>query len=163
MQTGPHLLPLGMKNGQWRERLTTFPSWYQILPTYECVSVGDGWLDVLGDDSWVPEAQRPLLHSARRFREELGMRSSVPAVCVFGYGVKTIAGASVERAAEGEVRRAEFHFTNGGDGMIPQHSGILPGAEIHPVRQQHGSLYVDDDVRMRLKLELTRPVGSVSV
>jgi hypothetical protein len=24
------------------------------------------------------------------------------------------------------------------------------------VRQQHGSLYVDDDVRMRLKLELTR-------
>lgn len=158
MQTGPHLLPLGMKNGQWRERLTTFPSWYQILPTYECVSAGDGWLDVLGDDSWVPEAQRPLLHGARRFREELGTRSSVPAVCVFGYGVKTIAGASVERGADGAVRNAEFHFTNGGDGMIPQHSGILPGAEIHPVRQQHGSLYVDDDVRMRLKLELTRPV-----
>ena len=45
--------------------------------------------------------------------------------------------------------------------MIPQHSAILPGAEIHPVRQQHGSLYVDDDVRMRLKLELTRPVGAV--
>jgi pSer/pThr/pTyr-binding forkhead associated (FHA) protein len=158
MQTGPHLLPLGMKNGQWRERLTTFPSWYQILPTYECVSTGDGALDVLGDDSWVPEAQRPLLHSARRFREELGTHSSVPAVCVFGYGVKTIAGASVERAAGGEVRNPELHFTNGGDGMIPQHSAILPGAEIHPVRQQHGSLYVDDDVRMRLRLELTRPM-----
>ena len=45
--------------------------------------------------------------------------------------------------------------------MIPQHSAILPGAEIHPVRQQHGSLYADDDVRMRLRLELTRAVGPV--
>ena len=67
----------------------------------------------------------------------------------------------MERAASGEVSTAAFHFDDGGDGMIPQHSAILPGAEIHPVRQQHGSLYVDDDVRMRLKLELTRPVGSV--
>jgi pSer/pThr/pTyr-binding forkhead associated (FHA) protein len=160
MQSGPHLLPLGMKNGQWRERLATFPSWYQILPTYQCISVGDGSLDVLADDSWVPERQRPLLHGARRFRQELGTHSSVPAVCIFGYGIKTIAGASVERAAGGEVDKADFHFTDGGDGMIPQHSAILPGAEIHPVRQQHGSLYVDDDVRMRLKLELTRPVSA---
>jgi len=160
MLSGPHLLPLGMKNAQWRERLATFPSWYQILPTYPCVTVGNASLDVLGDDSWVPEKQRPLLHDARRFRQELGTHSSVPAVCVFGYGIKTIAGASVERAPGGEVRKADFRFTDGGDGMIPQHSAILPGAEIHPVRQQHGSLYVDDDVRMRLKLELTRPVVS---
>jgi pSer/pThr/pTyr-binding forkhead associated (FHA) protein len=161
MMTGPHLLPLGMKNGQWRERLATFPSWYQILPNYPCVTSRDGSLDVLADDAWVPERQRPLLHGARRFREELGNHSSVPAVCIFGYGIKTIAGASVERGASGEVGKADFQFTDAGDGMIPQHSAIMPGAEIHPVRQQHGSLYVDDDVRMRLKLELTRPVGSV--
>jgi pSer/pThr/pTyr-binding forkhead associated (FHA) protein len=161
MLSGPHLLPLGMKKVQWRERLATFPSWYQILPTYQCVSVGNTSLDVLGDDSWLPERQRPLLHGARRFRQELGTHSSVPAVCIFGYGVRTIAGASVERAAGGEVATAAFQFDHGGDGMIPQHSAILPGAEIHPVQQQHGSLYVDDDVRMRLKLELTRPVGSV--
>jgi hypothetical protein len=124
-----------------------------------CVSVGDGWLDVLGDETWVPEPQRPLLHGARRFRQELGVHSSVPAVCIFGYGIKTISGASVERAASGEVGRSDFQFTDAGDGMIPQHSAILPGAEIHPVRQQHGSLYVDDDVRMRLKVELTRPAA----
>ena len=157
--SGPHLLPLGMKNAQWREQLATFPSWYQILPTNQCVSDGGTWLDVLGDDSWVPEQHRPLLHDARRFREELGAHSSVPAVCVFGYGVKTIAGASVERTAAGEITNADLRYTDLGDGMIPQESGILPGAEIHPVRQQHGSLYVDDDVRMRLKLELTRPTS----
>ena len=159
--SGPHLLPLGVKNAQWREQLATFASWYQIMPTNECVSDGDASLDVLGDDSWVPERHRPLLHDARRFREELGAHSSVPAVCVFGYGVRTIAGASITRAAGGEVARADPRYTDAGDGMIPQESAILPGAEIHPVRQQHGSLYVDDDVRMRLKLELTRPVESV--
>ena len=115
-------------------------------------------LDVLGDDSWVPEPHRPLLHDARRFHGELGTHSSVPAVCVFGYGMKTIAGASVERGPSGEITSADLRYTDAGDGMIPQESAILPGAEIHPVRQQHGSLYVDDDVRMRLQLELTRAV-----
>ncbi|HEX7977326.1 MAG TPA: FHA domain-containing protein [Gemmatimonadaceae bacterium] len=160
--SGPHLLPLGMKNAQWREQLATFASWYQILPTNPCISDGGTSLDVLGDDSWVPEQHRPLLHDARRFREELPTHSSVPAVCVFGYGIRTIAGASITRAAGGEILNADLRYTDAGDGMIPQESAILPGAEIHPVRQQHGQLYVDDDVRMRLKLELTRPAGSVS-
>lgn len=155
--SGPGLLPLGMMNARWRERLATFPSWYQILPTYPCVSHGDATLDVLGDDSWVPETQRPMLRSAQRFREELGHHSSVPAVCIFGYGMKTIVRATVERDADGVITSADFQCDDGGDGTIPQHSAILRGAEIHPVRQQHGSLYVDDDVRMRLKLELTRP------
>jgi len=153
---GPKLLPLTKANARLRDQLATFPSWYQILPTYPCVSDGDAMLDVLTDDSWLPERQRPLLHGAHRFRQELGTHSSVPAVCIFGYGFKTIAGASVERAAGGEVTNADFQFTDSGDGMIPQHSAILRGAEIHPVRQQHGSLYVDDDVRMRLRLELVR-------
>ncbi|HEU4722722.1 MAG TPA: hypothetical protein VFS59_15295, partial [Gemmatimonadaceae bacterium] len=107
------------------------------------------------------ERHRPLLHGAHRFRQELGTHSSVPAVCIFGYGIKTIVSASVGRAPGGEVAKANFRFDDGGDGVIPQHSAILPGAEIHPVRQQHGSLYADDDVRMRLRLELTRPVGPV--
>ncbi len=34
---------------------------------------------------------------------------------------------------------------------------MLEGSEIHPVQQYHGSLFVDNDVKMRLKLELTRP------
>ena len=159
--SGPKLLPLGMMNERLREQLASFPSWYQILPTYPCVSDGDAPLDLLADDSWIPAPHRPLLHGAHRFRQELGTHSSVPAVCIFGYGFKTITGASVQRGAGGEIARSTFRFDDGGDGMIPQHSAILPGAEIHPVRQQHGSLYADDDVRMRLRLELTRAVGPV--
>jgi hypothetical protein len=34
------------------------------------------------------------------------------------------------------------------------------GAEVHPVRQHHGALYTDNDVRKRLKLELTRGAPS---
>ena len=40
--------------------------------------------------------------------------------------------------------------------MIPETSAVLERAEIHPVQQHHGSLYADNDVKMRLKLELTR-------
>lgn len=107
------------------------------------VSDREASLDVLADDSWLPDRHRPLLHGAHRFRQELGKLSSVPAVCIFGYGIKTITGASVERGTRGEVARATFRFHDGGDGMIPQQSAILPGAEIHPVRQQHGSLYAE--------------------
>jgi hypothetical protein len=115
---------------------------------------------VLADDSWVAEHGPPLLHDARRFRQELGNHSSVPAVCIFAYGIKTIAGALVERTPVGEISKVDFTYTHGGDGTIPQQSAMLCGAEIHPVRQHHGSLYVDDDVQRRLKLELTRPVTS---
>jgi hypothetical protein len=39
---------------------------------------------------------------------------------------------------------------------VPESSAILKGSEIHPVRQYHGALYTDNDVKMRLRLELTR-------
>jgi len=38
-----------------------------------------------------------------------------------------------------------------------EQSSFLAGTEIHPVHQHHGSLFVDNDVKMRMKLELTRP------
>jgi hypothetical protein len=52
----------------------------------------------------------------------------------------------------------DFVYKNelAGDSTIPEHSAVLPGSEIHPVQQYHGSLFVDNDVKMRLKLELTR-------
>jgi hypothetical protein len=32
----------------------------------------------------------------------------------------------------------------------------MEGTEIHPVRQYHGVMFVDSDVKKRLKLELMR-------
>lgn len=141
---GPNLLPLGLMNGRFREVLAGYPSWYQILP-----------LDLLSDESWLPEAQRPLLRRARAFRLDLGHQSSVPAVCVFGYGFKTIASVTMRRDSRQSRRAADFVFT-GGDGMIPEASAVMEGAQTHAVRQRHASLWMDADVKTRLKLELLR-------
>jgi len=84
------------------------------------------------------------------------MQSSVPAISIFGYGIKTMARIQVQRAADGTL--SDFHYEHEprGDGGVLESSAVLPGTEIHPVQQYHGALFVDNDVRMRLKLELAR-------
>jgi pSer/pThr/pTyr-binding forkhead associated (FHA) protein len=157
LHTGPDLLPFGMLGERLREVLITFPSMYQILPTYACVIDQDGkYINLLENDSWLPEPQRPLLRIAREFRHELGDSSSVPAVSIFGYGIKTVTQVTVNRDDSGTWKRAHLTSESSGDNRIPESSGILRGTEIHPVEQHHGALYVDNDVKMRLKLELTR-------
>jgi hypothetical protein len=100
--------------------------------------------------------QRPLLQDARNFRRELGTQTSVPTVSIFGYSLKTIVGIKVERNADGQWQRVTFDHQDAGDTDVPTASAVLLGSEIHPVQQHHGSLYVDNDVKMRLRLELTR-------
>jgi pimeloyl-ACP methyl ester carboxylesterase len=153
---GPDFLPLGMMNQRLRDTIAAFPSWYQILPTTRCLTDRGASVDVWSDDTWIAEAHRPLLHDARVFRRELAPRSSVPAVCIFGYGVPTITGAVVKRDERGAFAGADFVTAESGDGTIPDSSALLKQAEIHPVKQHHGSLYTDNDVKMRLKVELTR-------
>jgi len=153
---GPDLLPFGILGDRLRDVMSTFPSSYQILPTYPCAIDQDGnRVDLFASDEWLAPAQRPLIADAREFRRELGQHSSVPAVSIFGYGMETITSLLVHRA--GEVwSQFKLKAEPGGDNTIPQASSILPGSEIHPVQQHHGSLFVDNDVKMRLKLELTR-------
>jgi hypothetical protein len=154
--SGPDLLPLGMMNARLRDLIASFPSWYQILPTYSCATDQRGAFDVLTDDTWLEDHARALLRDARRFRGELAHKSSVHSVCVFGYDVKTITSVTTQREIGGRIRGVDLVVTPRGDGTVPETSGVLEGAEIHPVRQHHGSLYSDTDVKMRLKLELAR-------
>jgi hypothetical protein len=77
-------------------------------------------------------------------------------VSIFGYGLKTQLRAKVHRQSSGAWKEVEFIIDTAGDQSVPTGSAVLKGSEIHPVFQEHGSLYVDDSVRMRLKLELTR-------
>ncbi len=157
---GPDLLPLGLLNARLRDVLATYPSWYQILPTYQFVADQRAPFEVLLDHTWLADTHRPLVKNAHSFRAELGTHATVRSVCVFGYGLKTITSATVQRESGSPCRSANFVVEPKGDGMIPEISGVLQGAEIHPVKQHHGSLYADSDVKMRLKLELTRPLGS---
>lgn len=153
---GQEFLPLGLLDERMRQVLASFPSMYQILPTYPCAVDQTGRaIKVLEDETWLPERYRHLLRSAREFRRELRTRSSVPAVSIFGYGLKTVTGAKLVRDAEGELQKVNFTSESAGDSSVPQKSAVLAGSEIHPVQQYHGALYVDNDVKMRLKLELT--------
>jgi pimeloyl-ACP methyl ester carboxylesterase len=155
--TVPGGLPFGLMGERIRQVIATFPSCYQILPTYACATDQNGnQINFLEDESWLTEAQVPLLRAAREFRRELGTRSSIPAISIFGYGLKTLNGLSLFRAPEGKMRDFVYKNELAGDSTIPEHSAVLPGSEIHPVQQYHGSLFVDNDVKMRLKIELTR-------
>jgi pimeloyl-ACP methyl ester carboxylesterase len=155
--SGPGLLPFGVGDERMRDVLATFPSAYQILPIYPCVIDQNGnTIDVLKDESWLPEHQRPFLSAARSFRRELGTVSSVPTVSIFGYGLKTKLRVEVHRRPDGGWQKLEFVEDTAGDQSVPSGSAVLKESEIHPVLQEHGSLYVDDGVRMRLKVELTR-------
>ncbi|MBI5031003.1 MAG: FHA domain-containing protein [Chloroflexi bacterium] len=154
---GKGLLPFGLMGDRIRTALVTFPSVYQILPTYPCVfDQINQPIDVLADESWVAESQRPLLRAAYDFRKELGTRTSVPTVSIFGYGLRTVTRLNVQRDSDGKWQNVTFVNAEGGDDTIPDTSTVLENSEIHPVEQHHGSLYVDSDVKMRLKLELTR-------
>jgi pSer/pThr/pTyr-binding forkhead associated (FHA) protein len=152
----PSLLPFGLLGERLRRVLMTFPSSYQILPTYPVgVDQHGNAINFLEDETWVAEGQVPLLRSAREFRRELGMGSSVPTLSIFGYGLKTLAGLTLKRN-NGTLSDITFKSEPNGDSGILVTSAVLPGSDIHPVQQYHGSLFVDNDVRMRLKLELAR-------
>jgi pSer/pThr/pTyr-binding forkhead associated (FHA) protein/pimeloyl-ACP methyl ester carboxylesterase len=155
--SGPGMLPFGIGDERMRKVLSTFPSAYQILPIYPCaVDQNGNQIDVLKDESWLPEHQRPFLRAARSFRRELGTVSNVPTVSVFGYGLKTKLRINIHRGPDGPWQKVDFVEEMAGDQSVPSGSAVLKDSEIHPVLQEHGSLYVDDGVRMRLKVELTR-------
>lgn len=154
---GAKMLPFGLMGERMREVLATFPSMYQTLPTDASVFDQHGKaINVLSDETWLPDEQRRLLRIAREFRKKLGMSSRVPAVSIFGYGLDTVNRITVERDADGRPQKVDVSAEPGGDDSVPQRSTVLPGSEIHPVEQNHGALYVDNDVRMRLKLELMK-------
>jgi len=43
-----------------------------------------------------------------------------------------------------------------GDSSILEQSAALEVSDMYPVQQYHGSLFVDNDVKMRLKFEFSR-------
>ena len=82
------------------------------------------------------------------------MTSSVPTLSIFGYGLKTAAQLQVQSDPNGSYKKITIDVKPSGDTSVPESSAVLPRTEIHPVRQYHGTLFSDNDVKMRLKLEL---------
>jgi len=153
----PEILPFGIMGERLRQTILTFPANYQIIPDYACAVDQNGEkINFLEDESWLPEVYRPLLRAGKQFRKELGRRISVPAISIYGYGIKTTSGIMLNRSKTGELNNISYKSEPNGDSTILERSAVLDGTEIHPVQQYHGSLFVDNDVKMRLKLELSR-------
>jgi pSer/pThr/pTyr-binding forkhead associated (FHA) protein len=160
--TGVDLLPFGLMGKKLTEVIETFPTCYQILPLYPCAIDQNGKeIHLFEDESWVKPAFRPLLHAARQFRRELGGKSSIPTLSIFGYGIKTATQIQIQRDADGSFQKVSIGVGLSGDSSVPESSAVLPRTEIHPVQQYHGTLFNDKDVKMRLKLELLQDRGSV--
>jgi len=79
---------------------------------------------------------------------------------IFGYGLKTATQIQVQRGPDGTFQKISIGLGPSGDSSVPESSAVLPRTEIHPVRQYHGTLFNDNDVKMRLKLELLQDRGS---
>jgi pSer/pThr/pTyr-binding forkhead associated (FHA) protein len=141
----------------FQRAIASAPSVYTMLPTYP--SVFDSYknpIDLYHDENWCPEEYRGHLRNAVAFRRELGMKCRVPTICIFGYGIQTPTRATLEnRNSTGGWDQIRFMLEDKGDSTVPEESAYLPNAEIHPVHQHHAALYMDNDVKMRLKMELT--------
>ncbi|MCK4726316.1 MAG: hypothetical protein KAT29_10950, partial [Anaerolineales bacterium] len=154
----PEVLPFGLMGERLRKILMTYPSTYQIMPDYAVGTDQHGAeINFLEDGDWLDPEHLPLLKMGQDFRRELKPTTDIPSVSVFGYGIKTKSNVTIQRNANGKIESVDYQSENIGDGSVLEQSAFLPGSEIHPVRQHHGSLFVDNDVKMRLKLELLRP------
>ena len=152
---GPDVLPFGLMGETLRKVISTFYTSYQILPVYACgADQFDQPYNFMKDEGWLAPEQKPLWQAAREFKRELGLSTSVPTTCIFGYGQKTVARIKLHRNPEERIAQSVYESKANGDGSVPENSAILEGADFHPVHQLHGVLFVDSDVKMRLRLEL---------
>lgn len=152
---GPDVLPFGLMGETLRKVISTFYTSYQILPVYACgVDQFGQSYNFMKDDSWLAPEQKVLWQAARDFKRELGLSTSVPTTCIFGYGQKTVDRIKLHRNPEQKITQSVYESRTNGDGSVPENSAILQGADFHPVHQLHGILFVDNDVKMRLRLEL---------
>ena len=152
---GPDVLPFGLMGETLRKVISTFYTSYQILPVYACGQDQFGQsYNFMRDDGWLAPEQKSLWLAAREFKRELGLSTSIPTTCIFGYGQKTVDRIKLHRNPEEKITQSVYEAKTNGDGSVPENSAILEGADFHPVHQLHGVLFVDNDVKMRLRLEL---------
>jgi len=152
---GPDLLPLGIGRKGLHSALLSMPSVYQLVPPYPMAYDPAGKvIDLHADPSWASPKYRHLVKSAKDFHTEIGRTTSVPTTCIFGYGVKTVTRIQVDKRGPNGWEKVRFMMEHAGDNRVVDKFGYLEGADIHPVRQHHGSLWNDNDVKMRIRLEL---------
>jgi hypothetical protein len=133
--------------------LRSFPSVYQLLPTYECVETRDGLLKSLeGVD--VPNVPRTAISDALRFHDTISVAAKVANPPYATYAIKGIIQPTFQSARinEGKVRPLRSHrgLDKAGDGTVPRPSSHPPewngeATSIY-MAQKHGALQANGEV-----------------
>ncbi len=133
----------------------TFDSFYQLLPSFPVATFEDGNpFSPLTHPEWLEPQFRPGLEAALQFQGELSMHpSDMKTTCIFGYGQKTLDKITV-RYEKGKIILKDSFYETHGDGIVTERSAVLGSSEIHPINQQHGTLFSDPDVLRRIRYEL---------
>ena len=156
MLSGAGASPFNVARDKTRDIALNGPAYYELLPRYPCVVDTRGnEVDLFDDDSWLTAEHRHFLAGAAEFWDALNPQVTVSTLCIFGYGRPTPCRCVVERQ-DGALKLRSYDIEPVGDGGVAEQSAILEGADIHPVRQNHGALFTDPDVQRRLRLELMR-------
>jgi pimeloyl-ACP methyl ester carboxylesterase len=163
---GGGMLPFGIGLKRIQRLLLSFPSYYELFPALPLVEFEDGspFLPFEADPGWLPRDRRGELERAAHVRRVLNAqkRLPVPATCIFGFDQKTLSRLVVRRQRDGTIAQVAETRNRCGDGQVPEESAVLEGAEVQPVRQQHGVLYSDRDFKRRLRYELLERPRSAS-
>ena len=138
----------------------TFPSFYQLLPGQIPFLQDDtgNVLDLFKDTRWLEsDAQRRMALGAKRFHLALGVKSSVESLCFFGINQPTTSQGVATLTPEGHFDEITWQVSEDGDGTLPVHSAVHPGArEKLPYAAGHGDLYNYRPLLDKLQYELIR-------
>jgi pimeloyl-ACP methyl ester carboxylesterase len=150
-----------------RRLVRDLPGVYDLLPVYRCVQDGREVRRVSEPDIHLAGASRSLAGDSMAWDGSRSDASLPGHVSMIGIQQPTVQSLRIEegvfkgddftlRPTAGGVRRKVLH----GDGTVPAASAALPGSEVLPFAQTHGSLPGHPEVLVSLEFLLTnRGIG----
>lgn len=146
-----------------RETLRSFPAIYQLVPSkrkflFEKKGNTEANVDPFKGTDWLDGDEPTLLEDGRAFNRELGnsLSDSYETLAFVGYNYPTTLRGTV-RSRQG-TRWGEVDWDSDklvGDGTVPLYSAEFNDArDIVPVIAEHSHIYVHEEVKKRLWLEL---------
>lgn len=140
---------------KFRKILLTFPSLYQILPSYPFVYHANGSpIDIYAQKDWLKPRYHTLLAYGLAFHRELGSGCKVPMVCLVGYGQRTLVQANIKGHSPWVF---EYVDRPEGDTTIPEKSALAQGRNVESpafTTKPHGLLFDDEVVHHWLSFQL---------
>lgn len=141
-----------------RDLFRTFPSIYQLIPSYDPFLRGlnNEAVDPFTSLGWLKnDREKAMLEDGKKFNQDLGTTLSVETLCFFGRKTPTTTYGVVRFAAGDRWDSIAWTATEAGDGTISERSAVHPQAKQKlPFAVSHGDIYVTPAVLEFLQWEL---------